>query len=161
MTDASGDECPYQDDTSISDDDFVYRRVGPDFWDGNLSHHRGVGPGLRTNAFQPWPEAKALAEGLPATGMSVGLRSVLDEHDKVPSIMLAKFESSYGLVGVAVVELRAAGLGLVRWPTDEEPWHCVVFHRPNLRKFPKGVQKSLRWETDWIVAPGAWEPPEM
>jgi len=89
--------------------------------------------------------------------MSVGLGSVLVDHDYPPEKMLELFPD-YGLAYVTAGQLRtlrradgsACPQGIMLVPTTEEPWHGVVFdqtHRP--RK--DAVCKAICRVADWAI----------
>lgn len=40
---------------------------------------------------------------------------------------LRKFGDDYGLATFTAGQARECGQGLVRWPTEDEPWHAMVF----------------------------------
>jgi hypothetical protein len=114
---------------------------------------------MPSQGFQDYPAQKAIEEyGLPGACMSVGLESVLTENDLDPAAMIKGYEG----YGVAAFNAGAArnlvGLkgedwrqGVMPNPTDEEPWHAVVFRMEGSKT--RGIQNALAQISEWIIVP--------
>ena len=127
----------YDDDTTIPDDEVLYRLIRVDNTrynaDGTVDR-----PG--TNAFQDYPESKLTEVGAPAVAVSVFLRSALAGEGHVAAL-LDRYPG-YGLAAIAAGAARAEGQGVVRWPTVSEPAHAMIFCKVGKRK-SDGQSKRL------------------
>ena len=110
----------YQDDSSIPDDAVLIRAIHPRWveWEPALR--------LKSEAFQDYPPQR-LPAGVPAVAMSVALLSEIEQRDHTMGIALARFSQDYGLATITAKQARDNEQGVTRWPTDEEPWHGMVF----------------------------------
>jgi hypothetical protein len=126
----------YEDDHDIRDDETVLRRVPPQWIKNDVTTNDLI---PSSGAFQDRKESGA---------MSVGLLSEIRARDLGPEVMLAGYGPAYGLVSLSVREVRALGQGVVRAPTDAEPWHALVFGPK-----PKKVQAALKLGCEWVVRP--------
>lgn len=128
----------YEDDRNIPDEDVVLRRV-PGLW---IRRDPVTGaPTVSSGAFQNRKESGA---------MSVGLLSEIRQRGRDPLVMLEGMGPEYGLVSLTVGQLRVQGQGVVRAPTDPEPWHALV-----LGPKPKSVQAAFKLDCTWVRHPSA------
>ena len=145
----------FVDSGSIADDVLLYRRVDWDKVGGPNKTPHGREARLNSNCFTDYPAAKAMELGFPGPCMSVGLSTVLDELGLEPSAMLSGYPD-YGLAVVRAGDLRAlkkgngedGPQGIMRSPTDAEPWHCIVFdviERPRKEACKKAIARTATW----------------
>ena len=92
----------------IDDEDYLYRRLGPD-------HTRPDGS-VNSNAYY--------LNGHPDPEPSVYLRSLTTEQQAVADALARGPEFTMGVLSVR--ELRASGFDVVHKPTDANPAHCVI-----------------------------------
>lgn len=135
------------------DDEWLYRRVYPDFIDWDHRDDDGR-PRVKSGAFQDYGDKQAADLGYEAPAMSVALRSVMQAQAVEALQLLAGFHETYGLVAITAGEARAAYQGVMRRPTEGEPWHGIVFDKTSRRRRPAAqralaIAASLRW----IVVP--------
>jgi len=138
----------FSDDPSIRDDELLYRRVHPTWIDWTDPD----APRVRRVAFQDQKEAVALEMGLPGPCLSVGLSSVLEEHNVDPAKMLESWGYEYGLASIRAGGARGSNQGVMRWPTEDEPWHGVVFAASGGKR-SSGVQSHLAQSAKWVHIP--------
>jgi hypothetical protein len=119
---------PFDDEPAIAADERLYRRIFPDWIDWTKIDAGGL-PRIKRAAFQDYSAKRAVELGYPGACMSVGLGSVLAGHGREPLAMLEKVGQEYGLASLTAAEVRARDQGVMAWPTEEEPWHAVVFSR--------------------------------
>jgi len=124
----------------------------------------GVIPSMPSQGFQDYPAQKAIEEyGLPGACMSVGLESVLAENELDHTAMLKGYEG-YGVAAFSAGAARnLAGpkgedwrQGIMPDPTDEEPWHAVVFRLEGSKT--RGIQNALAQISEWVIVPTRPEP---
>ncbi len=153
MTASYGD---FVDDQSIPDDALLYRRVDWDKVGGRSRTLTGQEARINSNCFADYPAAKAMELGYPGPCMSVGLSTVMEELQVPPTIMLDGYEG-YGLTVTRVGDLRylkkgngdSGPQGVLKSPTEREPWHCVVFdvfERPRKEACKKAIAKVSLWQ---------------
>jgi hypothetical protein len=133
MADATKD-----DPVGVPDDSYILRRISPLWYvlDEGTGEYR-----VSSAAFCDLGDA-----------MSVGLTVVLDEIGRQPIDVVDGF-SGYGLLRFNVSWVRAdLALGVVRSPTDDEPWHGDVHGR----KTDSIRRRFARNGTDWVRRP---DPP--
>lgn len=153
------DETSFVDDRdTVPDTVRLFRRITPKFinWEAVPD---GAVPPVPSQGFQDYPAQKAIEEyGLPGACMSVGVESVLTGNDLDPAAMIKGYEG----YGVAVFSAGAARnlagpkgedwrQGIMPDPTDEEPWHAVVFRIEGNKT--RGIQNALAQLSEWIVVP--------
>jgi hypothetical protein len=130
MTDTAHD-----DPVEVPDDSFILRRVSP-LW---YIEDRRAGRRVSSAAFSDSGDA-----------MSVGLTVVLDELGLDHSRAVDGFDR-YGLLRFPVSWVRSElKLGVVRSPTDDEPWHGDVYGA----KTDSVRKRFARNGTDWVRRPG-------
>jgi hypothetical protein len=134
---------------AIPDDAIVYRRVAWDRIGGQANCEVGAVATLNGNCFTDYPEPRARELGYPGCCMSVGVAKVLQEQGFGPEKMLERYPDE-GLAWILAADLRklekATGepcpQGLMLVPTDDEPWHGVVFDMATGRK-SEAVKKAI------------------
>lgn len=111
----------YADDPAIADDAVLLRVVHPKWveWEPE--------PRLKSEAFQDYPGARLVEVGVPAVAMSVALLDDVLSHGQPAEAALKRFGSDYGIASLTAGQVRACEQGILRWPTDQEPWHAMVF----------------------------------
>jgi hypothetical protein len=148
----------FRDDlTEVPDDAVVYRRVAWDRIGGRTSCAVGDTACLNANCFSDYPKDRAQEMGYPGRCMSVGVGIVLEEHDFGPEKMLEDFPED-GLALIFASDLRklerANGepcpQGLMLAPTEDEPWHGVVFDL-SIGFKNKAVQKAIAKVSRWAI----------
>jgi hypothetical protein len=153
-------EAFHDDVDAIPDETLLYRRVDWDKIGGREKAQVGVPATINGNCFRDYPDAKAREKGLPGPCMSVGAGNVIEQRTKKPSVMLDGYEG-YGLALVRAGDLRnlrkADGTpcpqGVMWCPTDDEPWHSVIFDieiRPRVSSVCKKIAQAASWEIPLI-----------
>jgi len=143
------------DDSSVSDDDVVYRRADWDKIGGRTRTAPGQTAKISPNFFTDYPKEAAELHGYPDPCMSVGLHSMIQRLGYGPEVMLEEFPD-YGLLMVHVGDLRQlmrgsgapCAQGVLASPTEDEPWHGVVFDlesRPRRDPAKKAIAKVACW----------------
>jgi len=144
----------------IPDDTVVYRRVD---WDrvGGISRCLvGGTPSLNGNCFADYPVSKAREYGLADACTSVAVGAALNASGIHTSSLLDQYPG-YGLARLRVAELRvlkrgngtACPQGIMLFPTDDEPWHGVVFDitdRPRKGAVQKAIARIAEWEVPLV-----------
>lgn len=147
---------PFVDDRNgVPDDALLYRRVS---W-GSIGGRCPPGQlaELSGNCFRDYPDAQARALGYPGPCMSVGVGTVLQARGLQPEAMLVG-HAGYGLAVVRAGDLRrlcrfdgtACEQGVMLSPTDEEPWHGVVFDKSGSAR-SKAVAVAVQRKAEWHV----------
>jgi len=147
---------PYVDDSEgIPDDAILYRRIRlPDWVDWSVRNDANQ-PRIKGWAFQDWTPKMAEKQGLPGPAMSVGLKSILNAHGHDASRMI-EGRTGYAVAGLTAAAARQVEQGMTGRPTDQEPWHALVFclHR----KAKNGaMEEALAEAAFWVIAP---DPPD-
>ena len=75
------------------------------------------------------------------TGTSVDIW----EGDRTPENMLTDEHRGFGVVSLTVEEIRCQGLGVIRWPEPDNPFHALL-QGPKPGKVKKSLKRSARWE---------------
>lgn len=149
--DGAAYESPFVDHADIEGSDLLFRRIFPGWVDWERSDEQG-NPRIRRAAFQDYPAKRADEMKYPGACMSVGIASVLQEHDRTPDHLVAD-HAGYGLASIGVGQARAAGQqGVMRWPTKLEPWHGVVFSKIGPRR-TGAMEGELARSAKWIIVP--------
>lgn len=139
----------YEDDPTVPDDELLYRLILP----SNTSYD-GAGQAVRaaTNAFQDYPEDRLEDAGVPAVAVSVFLDSVMKVNGTTVEHLLARREGRYGIASVTAGQARKQGQGIVRWPTEQDPEHGMIFSLTGPKK-SNGQSKRLAKASDIVVPP--------
>ncbi len=119
-------------DSSIPPSTVVYRRISPEWY----------GP--------PGEETKRVTSAAfqdKQGSLSVALEVVLLELELTPDVVLAN-HPGYGLVSLSVGLLRQLNLGVIKEPTEAEPWHGCVYGKKT-----GSVRSRLSKEAKLIRAP--------
>lgn len=141
----------FVDQEDIPDDELLYRRIPPPWIDWNSLDASGR-PRIRRAAFQDYPAEKAREMGMPGPCMSVGLASILNAHDRQPTQLLEGWGANYGIASLRAGDARQLEQGVMRWPTEDEPWHGVVFTKIGSKK-TGGTQNALAQAASWVEVP--------
>jgi hypothetical protein len=144
----------FADDLSIPHDAILLRRIHPVLARKARVDERGL-PILTTEMFQDASAQEAERRGLPGPCMSVGLDSSATTAEQ----MISGEYEGYGIAELPVSAVRNLGTppgkwsqGIMRDPTEAEPWHCVVFSKTTAKK-TGGMQKALRDAARWRTYP--------
>lgn len=139
----------YSDDRTIPPDELLYRMVTTGMVkfrdDGTVDR-------LQTNAFQDYPESRLADVGAPAVAMSVMLQSEMVRRGTTVDDLLARWGTGHGIAVVTAGDVRAHGQGIVRWPTERDPEHGMVFALLGSRK-TDGQSKKISRCAELIVPP--------
>jgi hypothetical protein len=136
------DGAPDVDDDSIADHDIVYRRVRDD----------GVNVVLAESVERP----SSAAFEPDADGLSVFLHSVLESASAGVSRIVEGMAGEYRIAALAVSDLRAMGLGVVRDPNPDDaqdhpvnPAHALVtfpaLSNNELRRLRRKLAQTAKW----------------
>jgi hypothetical protein len=117
------------DDSSIGDEQRVWRRIGPlqytDHGDGRIEAMSG--------AFADSKESPLSVDLAETAGSPQKTRQGWDQ---------------YGVVEIRVGDVRALGLGVTREPREGNDAHAYVHGKKT-----KGVQRRLRQAASWVIKP--------
>ncbi len=143
---------PYDDQTDgITDDTIVYRKVAPTFIDWNILDELG-NPRIKSGAFQDYGKKKAAQLGYPAPAMSVCLANIMVERGVEPPELINREGPKYGVARFTAGDVRRFEQGVMHRPTDDEPWHGIVFSKiGNQRK--DSMQDAVQDCAVWVVPP--------
>ncbi len=141
----------YTDDADLADDAVLLRRIRSDWIRWDETGIVGQFPRITGQNFQDYSEDMAASVGCPAPAMSVGLLAVLQSHGRVETELLIGY-AGYGIASITVGDARRENQGVTRWPTDEEPWHALVFSRTS-RIRSVGVRSRLAAVAVWRIRP--------
>lgn len=157
---AAPDRDSFHDDVDkISDGAVLLRRVSPRLVNWRVIPE-GQSPPVPSQGFQDYPDAKAREEfGLPGACMSVAVEELVTENERNPEELVAEFPG-YGLAAVTAGELRTLkGPAPAEWeqgvmwdPTDNEPWHAVVYCKNGSKK-SKGIERAIAQLANWKIEP--------
>lgn len=139
----------------IPDASILLRRVGWSILGGRSRFTPDSEIKINANCFSDYTEEDARAMGLPGPCMSVGaLHMLVGEGEAAPRML--RGHDDYGLVRVEAGKLRSLQKGDgtpcpqgIMWsPTDDEPWHCVVFDLSGKRSGAgqKAIMRLAEWE---------------
>jgi hypothetical protein len=125
----------YRDDSTISDEAELWRRIHPKQWelDGNLGRIR--------------PVSGAFDDPSDGTPMSVDLADVYIQMGQGPEAALIGYEE-FALAAITARLIRECGLGVARQPLPENPAHAVVFGKKSQK-----IRRKLAREARWVVPP--------
>jgi hypothetical protein len=137
----------------------LLRRIVPKFvqWSGLDSNGKPAVPG---QGFQDYPEQVAIEEyNLPGACMSVAVEYILTEHGFNAAKVIEAFPG-YGVASITAGAMRSLqGSPGVDWtqgvmwnPTDDEPWHAVVYCNKGGKK-TGGMQSAIRATASWVIIP--------
>jgi hypothetical protein len=127
---------PLTDDPAgIPNDVILYRRVRWDQIGGRDRCPKGEEAALIGNAFSDYPASKAHEYGLGGPCMSIGISTVLEGLRLGPDAMLIGKGPDFGVAAISAGNLRSLKRksaeprpqGVMAAPTNDEPWHGVVF----------------------------------
>lgn len=138
----------------VPDETLLYRRIGWNHLGGKDKCPRGQEATPSGNAFRDWKLADAQAAGFAGPCMSVGVGTLL--QDPVQQ-MLSNWQG-YGLAAVEAGALRRLmrrngtpePQGIMLSPTDNEPWHGVVFCSNGSKK-GDAVSIAISDAAFWVV----------
>lgn len=141
----------YEDDSTVPDDELLYRLILP----SNTSYD-DAGGAVRaaTNAFQDYPEDRLEDAGVPAVAVSIFLASVMDANGTTVDDLLARRDGRYGMASITAGEARAENQGVVRWPSEQDPEHGMIFCLSGAKK-SNGQSKRLARASKIVVPPPA------
>ncbi len=139
----------YEDDSSVPDEEVLYRLIIP----SNTSYDE-AGQAVRaaTNAFQDYPEDRLEDVGVPAVAVSIYLESVMKVRGTTVEDLLARRDGPYGMASIKAGEARAESQGIVRWPTEQDPEHGMIFCLSGAKK-SGGQSRRLAKVSTIVVAP--------
>jgi hypothetical protein len=155
----SNEPDPFVDDRAgIPDDTVLYRRITWNFLGGREKYPPGAEARLNGNCFRDYKEEKARALGYPGACMSVGAHTVFQQLGIDPKVMISGPYEGYGLAAVTAQDLRnlvrsngmACPQGVMLRPTEEEPWHAVVFDLGGGERRPP-VCNAICDKARWVV----------
>jgi hypothetical protein len=112
-------------------------------------------PRIKSWAFQDWTPKMVEKHGLPGPAMSVGLKSILEAHGYEANRMI-EGRTGYAVAGLTAAAARAVQQGITGHPTDDEPWHSLVFCLHRKAKNDE-MEVALAEAAFWVIAP---DPPE-
>ena len=156
----SDDYGSFNDDVDkIANDAVLFRRITPSFvhWDGLQS--AGT-PQVPRQGFQDYPEQIARQRfNLPGACMSVAVQYILIDEGYDPEKLIIGYPG-YGVAAInaGVMRTLESPTGAnwtqgVMWnPTDDEPWHAVVFCQ-NGGKKTTGMQGAIAGTATWTILP--------
>lgn len=123
----------YADDSSIADQEEVWRRIPPDqiHWDGKLHRWR--------------PESGMFSDSSDGSPMSAG-RAIL--YGSPRGILGDQGYPDHLLVAIDVAFLRELGLRVASDPPADDPGHVWIVGRKT-----KAVKKKLAKAARWVVGP--------
>jgi hypothetical protein len=136
---------------TIPDDALLYRRTIPRFVDWSDLDATGA-PRLTSGCFQYLGDDEARKRGYPGPAMSIGLGTVLAQLGESPMKMLEGFEPTYGLAILRAGAVREKRQGIFARPTEQEPWHGVVFCKDDSLK-RKTIHAMLAEIAAWYHVP--------
>lgn len=122
-----------EDDPTIGDDEYVWRRVPRD----SVKYESGP----------PRASSGAFNDSSDGTPMSVDLALL------APSPEWSLGNCDGGLVRIKVGDLRAGGFGVTRHPLEDNPAHCYVTGRKSTGKRQKIAKMS-----EWVINPPEHPP---
>src|SRR5690242_7589464 len=125
---------PFVDDATISDDDYVFRRIPQK---QRVSDPKAPG-GVR-------PNSGAFDDSSDGSPLSMTLASQCAD----PASLVSGMEGA-GVVRVSVSELRKLGQGFVRDPTEQDPAHVLVFGNK-----PRSFGRKVAQAATWVITPEA------
>lgn len=154
---STGSTSSFDDEESIPDEEFVYRRILFPNWVDDTKRDNLGRPRIKRSAFQEFGAEKARQLGYPGPCFSVGLSSVLTAHGREPTDLLEGWDSEdrkYGIAHLRVADIRRKGRGVMARPTDQEPWHAVVFPKTTeTRKQKADSESALAAAAVWVHVP--------
>jgi hypothetical protein len=136
----------YSDDTSIPNDELLYRVIST----ANVEWADTTPVRVQTNGFQDKPESELPALGVPAVAVSVYLHSELIKSGRTPTDL--RWGPEYGVATVTAAQVRTEGQGVVRSPKEGEPEHAMVFTLQGAKK-SKGQSKRIAAVAIIVIAP--------
>lgn len=120
----------YQDDSSISDGDRLFRRVHRDFI------VRDENTGL----------ARVSSGVFRAKELSVNIESVLKMQGCTPEACLHDYDkAAYSLVSITAGDARKLNQAVFRDPLPDNLSHGIVYGTKNNKKIPEGLQSAAVW----------------
>lgn len=138
----------YLDDPTIGGDELLYRMVKR----ANTKYEDGVAVRGGANAFQDIPPDSLDRVGAPAVAVSVLLESELSARGVSATDLVQQLDSEYGVVSVTARDARNEDQGIVRWPTDDQPAHAMIFCLSGSKK-TAGQSKRLAKASTVVIAP--------
>lgn len=155
------------DQHQIPDEALLYRRIDWDMVGGRLKCPVGETPMLSGNCFSDRNAEWALKRGLAGACMSVGVGTVLRAKGHLPSVVLGG-KLKYGLAVIRAGDLRnlkrksgaLCPQGVMLYPTEDEPWHGVVFDMSGRRSDAarSAIASAATWEIALIRHPDDDDP---
>ncbi|SRR6266508_1281508 len=122
---------PLDDPRAVPSGSLLYRRINPDWYIDD-----GQGYRVTSQAFHDLRGS-----------LSVALGVVLEEMGLSPDVVVESYDG-FGLVSLSTRFVRSVGLGVVREPTKEEPWHGGIYGKKTGR-----IKSSLAKEAIWLRRP--------
>lgn len=138
----------YDDDPTIGDDELLYRMVTR----ANTNYENDVAVRGATNAFQDISPDRLDQVGTPAVAVSVFLESELSASGLSSVDLVERWGKEYGVVSVTACDARQQDQGIVRWPTDDQPAHAMIFCLYGSKK-TGGQSKRLAKASTVVIAP--------
>ena len=139
----------YEDDQTVTDDELLYRMVTKK----NTKFEDGIAVRGGSNAFQDSRSDKLKELMVPAVAVSVYLGSQLRSNGLSATDLAVRWGQGYGVVSIRAGDARSEGQGIVRWPTDDEPEHAMIFCLSGGKK-TGGQSKRLARVSRMVVSPG-------
>lgn len=112
----------------------------------------GTAERIGKNAFQDYPADRLHEVGAPAVAVSVYLTSCLVANGRTWDDVRLQWGDEYGVAHITAEAARAAGQGIIRWSTDAEVSHAMVFTRSGSKK-SRSQQSALANAAELIHAP--------
>jgi len=121
------------DDTTIKDDEDLWRRIHPNWivMDENAGARR--------------VSSAAFDDSLDGTPLSVLLEKVVIETDRTAEDVMASYPR-YPLASITAETARANQQGVAQTPQKDEPAHASVFG-PKTKSIKRAIAKCARWVT--------------
>jgi hypothetical protein len=124
-----------QDDSTIPDDSFVFRRMRPDDhkYDPSIGRVRPT-----SNSFDDHPQRGPVS-------VDLGCET---EGRGEPEAAALRGHQGYHLVKIRVGDIRELGLGVVRKPGGDNPCHGLITGRKS-----GSAKKKLARRAEWVLPP--------
>jgi len=147
------------DDPEVADDDVLLRAVSPELIDDTESF-LGRDDEIPSRAWQDQKEDEAAKWGLRPCA-SVAVARLLSDHECPVDMWLEKvFRLTYGIIQTTAGDVRraespqghAVPQGVMLYPTQDQPWHAVVWSRRGAKR-NKTEMKGLLLRSHWVRLP--------
>jgi len=109
----------------------MYRRINPAWYVDDGEGHR-----VTSQAFQDLGGSMSVALGVVLIELGLEPETVVETHE------------GFGLMSLSVNFVRSLGLGVVREPTEAEPWHGAVHGTKS-----RSIRLKLAQHAQWVRLP--------